>query len=431
MARAAQLAGREVYPVREDSSSPAMTKPSASKLAAWVCLAEVLSMAGFSTYPALLPLLQAEWGLSNAAAGFVAGALFAGYVAAVPLLSSLTDRHDARDVYVLSCVLSALGCAGFAVFADGVASAALWQVVVGAGLAGTFMPGLRMLTDRLDDPAARHRYGGYYTASFAIGMSGSLALAGFLAAATGWRAAFGLAALGPLAAGIGVWMFMPARTPAAVVGRTGYGGQLRSLLRNRAALAFIVGYAAHCWEVFAVRAWMVAFLAFSASVQPFAPRPPWSEATIAAAITLLAWPAAVAGNEAGLRFGYRRVAIAIVAMSALMACGVGFLGPLPWWVVVACLGVYFAATMADTSVLTVGVLAATPPEFRGTTLGVHSAAGFLAGFAAPFAFGVVLDVAGGNGSVLAWGLAFAALGTGLAAAPIMAALMRRGTVGAP
>lgn len=388
-------------------------------------------MAGFSTYPALLPVLQAEWGMSNAAAGFVAGALFAGYVAAVPLLSGLTDRHDARTVYVWSCVLSALGCVGFAVLARGVVSAALLQAVVGAGLAGTFMPGLRMLTDRLDDPASRRRYGGYYTASFAIGMSGSLVLAGTLATLFGWPAAFGLAALGPLSAALAVWKFLPTKAPNPGATATSYGGQIRTLLTNRAAVAFIVGYAAHCWEVFAVRAWMVAFLAFNGSLQPGASRASWGDASVAAAITLLAWPAAVAGNEVALRVGYRRAAVAAVAGSALMACGVGFLGPQPWWIVVACVSVYFAATMADTSVLTVGVLAETPPEVRGVTLGIHSAVGFLAGFVAPFAFGAVLDVAGGNQSALAWGLAFAALGAGLAAAPFMAVLMRGETPRTP
>ena len=34
----------------------------------------------------------------------------------------------------------------------------------------------------------------------------------------------------------------------------------RPVLRNRAAMAFIVGYAGHTWELFALRAWLVAFL---------------------------------------------------------------------------------------------------------------------------------------------------------------------------
>ena len=43
-------------------------------------------------------------------------------------------------------------------------------------------------------------------------------------------------------------------------------------------------------------------------------------------------------------------------------------------------------------------------------MALHSLLGFGAGFLAPLAFGLVLDLAGGNESVSAWGFAFAVLG---------------------
>jgi MFS family permease len=64
-------------------------------------------MTGFSTYPALLAPLREAWGMSGAEAGFIGGVFFAGYMGAVPLLSALTDRIDARRVYFLSTLLSA------------------------------------------------------------------------------------------------------------------------------------------------------------------------------------------------------------------------------------------------------------------------------------------------------------------------------------
>jgi hypothetical protein len=48
------------------------------RLVALMCAAEMLCMAGFATYPALLPVLGADWGLTNTAAGFVGGILFFG-----------------------------------------------------------------------------------------------------------------------------------------------------------------------------------------------------------------------------------------------------------------------------------------------------------------------------------------------------------------
>ena len=36
----------------------------------------------------------------------------------------------------------------------------------------------------------------------------------------------------------------------------------RPVFRNRAALGYILGYAAHCFELYALRTWIVAFWAF-------------------------------------------------------------------------------------------------------------------------------------------------------------------------
>src|SRR5260221_3835108 len=84
------------------------------RVIAWMCAAHVASMTGFAAYSTLLPRLQGEWGLNNSQAGFISGAFFAGYMAAVPLLTSLTDRVDARRVYFVSSVVAAGAPAGMA-----------------------------------------------------------------------------------------------------------------------------------------------------------------------------------------------------------------------------------------------------------------------------------------------------------------------------
>jgi len=43
-------------------------------------------------------------------------------------------------------------------------------------------------------------------------------------------------------------------------------------------------------------------------------------------------------------------------------------------------------------------------------MAVYSFSGFTAAFLAPLMFGVVLDLAGGNQSQVAWGFAFASIG---------------------
>ncbi|MGH8702140.1 MAG: MFS transporter, partial [Burkholderiales bacterium] len=130
--------------------------------------AEVFSMTGFAAYTTLLPVLQREWGLSNSEAGLVSGIYYAGYVMATPILTSLTDRVDARRVYLIACLISCAGAAGFMLFAGGLASALFFQFLIGAGLGGSYMPGLKMLTDLLEGPV-QSRGIAFYTATFGIG----------------------------------------------------------------------------------------------------------------------------------------------------------------------------------------------------------------------------------------------------------------------
>ena len=99
-----------------------------------MCMAEAFSMSGFACYTTLLPELMKEWTLSNAEAGLIGGIFYSGYMVAVPVLSSLTDRIDSRRIYVFACALSVLGAACFALFAQGLWSALLCQFVIGAGL---------------------------------------------------------------------------------------------------------------------------------------------------------------------------------------------------------------------------------------------------------------------------------------------------------
>ena len=73
--------------------------PSVAIVAA-ICVAEILSLAGFSIVPALLPQFIETWSLTNTEAGWFAGITSAGYMLAVVPLVSLTDRRPARQLYL-------------------------------------------------------------------------------------------------------------------------------------------------------------------------------------------------------------------------------------------------------------------------------------------------------------------------------------------
>ena len=230
-------------------------------LIAALCVAEVFAMTGFATYWSLLPVLQPAWDMNNATAGWLSGAFFGGYVLAVPFLTAMTDRVDARHVFILGAVLSAGALIGMSFLATGFWSALPWRVIAGAGLAGCYMPGLKVLTDRL--PQARQaRAVAFYTASFSIGTALSYALAGGALEWFGWRGAFLFAAAGPVLSVVAVVTLVAPRAPEAPAEERRHVLDFRPVLRSRETMGYIVAYAGHGAELFAMRSWIVPFLVF-------------------------------------------------------------------------------------------------------------------------------------------------------------------------
>jgi MFS family permease len=378
-------------------------------------------MLGFSTYAALLPDLRDEWHLSNSQAGVVSGMFFAGYIGTVSLWTALTDRVDARKVYLGGSVIAAVGGAGFGVFAQGYASAIGFQALLGIGIAATYMPGLRLLSDRVSGPH-QSRYVSFYTSFFGIGTALSLAIAGFLAPAYGWRAAFVVSAIGPVMAAVLVLALKPLPPPGgkALSARAVFPLQSwKKVLQDRASAGYTLGYAMHCLELFGSRAWMVAFLAFSASLHTGGTFP-WPAAAIAAVVNLLAVPASILGNEVALRFGRRRWILIVMTASGMAGMLLALSAPLHWALVLTVLVLYCMLVMADSGTLTAGLVGAAPHELRGAAMGLYSLVGFGGGFLGPVVFGAALDVAGGASSSWAWLAGYAAIGAGCLAAPIVA-----------
>ena len=395
----------------------AANKQSARRLTFIMCFAEVLSMTGFAAYTTLLPQLQREWGMSNSEAGAISGILFAGYMMSVPVLTSLTDRMDSRRIYLVACLTGALGAAIFAWFGQGFWTAALAQFLIGAGLGGTYMPGLKALTDHLEG-AAQSRATAFYTASFGLGSTLSILVAGKLGAGYDWRWAFWFGVVGPVLAGLIVMLAIPLGRMRRREQHTTALLDFRPVLRNRQTLGYVVGYAVHNYELFGARSWMVAFLVFCAALQPESAPMVISAATLAALINVMGPVFSISGNELAIRFGRQRIIFMFMTLSGALACLIGYTAAWPWYVVVLLLMVHYSAMLGDSAALTSGAVASTPPEIRGAMMAVYSFIGFSTAFLAPLVFGVTLDLAGGNQDTTAWGLAFASIGIFGVMAPV-------------
>lgn len=396
------------------ATSPRLQSPGA--LTALLCLTSVLGMLGFSSFSALLPEFQSDWSLSNTEAGWISGIFYAGYVAAVPWLVGSTDRVDPRRIYLLSFIIGGGAALGYALLAQGFWSALGFRALAGVGLAAGYMPGLKLLTDRAEGPR-QSRYVAFYTGGFSLGTGASYAFTGEFAGWLGWRGAFAAAAIG---SALGFALVLLLVRPATDEERTRHSAPRRMLdfrpvFANRAAMAFILGYTGHTWELFALRSWLVAFLiraaGFAGEKEGLA-----TASWLSTAIVLLSTAASLYGAELAMRSDRRRVIGRIMLLSVAMAAVTGFSGGQPVYVVALLCLLYHMIIMGDSAALTGGAVATSMPGQRGATLAVHSILGFSGAFLGPLVIGVVLDACGGETSRLAWGFAFLTMGAGSAAA---------------
>ncbi|MEE8296746.1 MAG: MFS transporter, partial [Hyphomicrobium sp.] len=241
-----------------------VTKSSSRKTIAIFCLAQTLAQLGAFTFPALLPVFFDVWTLSHTEAGWLSGVFFGAYSLSVPLLVTLTDRVDARRIYMWAVALTTLSHLAMAFAATGFWSAFLFRVLAGVGWAGTYMVGLKALTDQVEG-ASQSRAVAFHAASIGISGSLSFAIAGVVTTWLEWQAAFIAGAFGTLGAlVVAAWAFphsRPVRRRAPDTRLLNF----RPVLRNRSVMAYAIGYCVHTWEMFVVRSWVVTFLVFTAA----------------------------------------------------------------------------------------------------------------------------------------------------------------------
>lgn len=373
-----------------------------------MCLAHVGILIDAFTFATLIKTFEAEWLLSKAEQGWVAGIYLAAYVPAVPVLMALTDRMDARWIFMTGCMVIGIAAAGFALFAEGFWSAMVFRALSGLGFAAAYMPGLRVLVDRFE-AIWESRAIAFYTASWSLGTAVSYLLAGAIGDAYGWRTAFLTGAGGAVFGFLLVALLLRPTAPHALP-NAGRLLDFRPVLRNRPAVGYMIGYAAHSWELFGLRTWLVAFLMFCLSQQPD-PTTGWftEPSRIATLSAIVAMASSVLGNELASHKNRERVIITIQLISGTMACVIGFLGTELYLIVAALTIIYALLVQADSGSLTAGLVSVAEPGRRGATLAMYQVIGWIGGFLGPVLVGIILGTFAAE-SKAAWGFAFITMG---------------------
>lgn len=393
------------------TAEPRPAAGSSVRLVAALCGALVLSLLGFMTPAAALGAIGRDWALSGGEAGWLGGALFVGYVAAVPVLTACTDRVDPKRIYLVSAALGAAGNFGFGLVADGLWSGAAFRALAGVGLAGTYMPGLKALADLLPAGRARERGATCYTAVFGLGSGLSILAGGLFGDWFGWRSAFAFAGLGSLGALAVAAAALPARKPRFDPRTHGAVLDFRPVFRNREAMTYICSFLGIAWEVFASRVWLVSFFAFLAAPGADVGLGP---AVWASLVAFVGPPAALALGELALRRDRRAVMTCAAGLSLATAVAIGLTVEARPEIPIALCVLFGMLSYGRSAATSAGVVAAADPSRRGATLAVQAFVGFSGGVFGPLACGIALDAAGGTVAAGAWTAALVVMGAGAA-----------------
>ncbi len=380
-----------------------------------ICAARLGSSSPFLAYAGVLPLLQAEWGMSATAAGSISSAFQFGLAVSLVVLSALADRVGARRIFVGSAAATALTTALIPLLARGYGSGLMLFTLLALVNGGTYTPGIMLVAERFP-PERRGNAIGWFLAAASLGYAVSLTVTGLLLKAVGWRGALAVLALGPVGATLASAWTLRGSRDGAVASGIGRLSLAEGFWRNRAALLMMTGYTFHSWEVLGMWAWTPAFLTAALALRGRElVTATGLGAGLSAIFHVMGLVATSTGGRLSDRWGRTAVILTMLAISGLCSFTFGWFVAAPLVVLVAVGIVYAFSAIGDSPVFSTGFTEVVDTRILGSALAVRSLAGFGAGALASLAFGRVLDLTNPAGSAPrypVWGWAFSVLGVG-------------------
>jgi MFS family permease len=342
---------------------------------ALVALVEVLVLALWFSASAVVPALRVEWGLGVQGGIWLTAVVQVGFAvgAVVSAVLNLADRVPVQALVAASAVLGAAATTALALWARDAAAAVPLRFVTGFALAGVYPPGMKIVVSWF--PRARGTALGVLIGALTVGS----ALPQLLNAVNplAWPGVLlGAAALALLGAVICVLFVRlgPDARPSPPL----QPGYVLRMFADRPQRLVNLGYFGHMWELYALWAWLPAYIA--ASLAAWSPGAAGRTAVGLTAFVAIGVAGAVGCVLAGrLADRVGRARVAMVAM--LVSGGCGLISVVVFGAHPALLGVVLlvwgASVIADSAQFSAALSEVADPRYVGTALTAQTAIGFL------------------------------------------------------
>jgi predicted MFS family arabinose efflux permease len=376
----------------------AETKPVPRKLILLLAVGCGITVANLYYAQPLLSAIASHFDVSDGTAGLLVTVSQVGYGLGLVFIAPLSDLVDRRR---LVAVLLAISCVGMAA-----AAAAPQFVVLALALAvGAATSVVAQILIPFASTLAPEGERGHVVGLVMSGLLSGILLArtfsGLIAAATGWRTVFALAAVAMALLAVALWRAMPDRRPSSSLRYGELLASVASLVRHEAILRRRMVYGACGFAGFSV-IWTT--LSFLLSDPPFN----FGEATIG-----LFGLAGLAGAVAATRFGrlhdrgHGRVSTGVVLAAVVVSWPIFYFGRHDVVAILVGLVVLDFGVQGQ-NVLSQGAIYALGKETTGRVTTAYMAGNF-AGGAIGSASGSIAWTAGGWAAVCGVGIALAAV----------------------